>query len=113
MDKVKEFLREKIDTIKKEYRQKLLRLPEWQINSLLDQKKKYSTIDEKILFLEEKYLMKDIFYSHLLADLERIKKGKRQFTILKIDDRALESHGYTDKQKEDVYTFLNELKEII
>lgn len=116
MDKLIQLYSNFLDEILIEYKKNLEDLPDWRLNSYLPKAKLSLPKKEKYKWIIKKYQDNDKIYFYLDSDLRYLKKKnskKFDLKILTIDDKLLDSNGYSETQKYKLYTFIKEIRKLI
>jgi hypothetical protein len=115
MDRLKKLFKGFIDELEAESLEKLADVPEWKLDNYLISSST-ETKTKKIQLIQEKFLSNDKVYMILTQDLNNLKNeinNTKKLQILSIDDKLLESQGYSEANKERVYSFILEVRNII
>jgi hypothetical protein len=117
MDKIKTLVNNKLDIELKNYKNRLLSYSSWQIDSFIPYELKQKSQEEKISFLMEQYENNNPIFFLLNAFLKKNNGSQKidlkDFELLEIDARFLESRGLKDEQIKDYYEFVKKLKSLI
>lgn len=116
MDKVAKLFQAKLKIISGDYRNKILKLPLWKLDSFLPEEIKVKKHEEKVDYLMRNYKTNNPLYLLLNNDLKLLKENNYsfdEFNSINIDPRYLESLGYNETQIDIYYEFVNKVKALI
>ena len=108
MDKLISLFKEKLASLEENYTSDLKNIPLWQIDSLLPSDHKTKSLDEKTIFLIQKFRSSNPIYLLVSDNLEQIvKSNTKSLKIFDVDPRYLESKGMKESEIESFYKFLD------
>ena len=104
-------IEKEMDSMRKKIKNKIEKIPFWQLESIFFKNKKYSSQEEYINDILANYEKEDFIYQILDKDISILKNNeKRDLNIFSICPRALEGKGFSENQIEEFYNFVDKAR---
>jgi hypothetical protein len=114
MDKIKILFTLQLDKMHNDFVEKINSLPLWELDSFLPTDIKLKSVDEKKIYLIDRFKKNNSVYKMIEEDLVLVQNTSisiEELRSLNIDPRYLESLGLKEQQINEYYKFVNEIKE--
>ena len=114
MIEVINLIERRMKLIREEFKKKIEGIPFWQLESIFPKNREYSSQDEYVNDILNKYEKENFLYQFLEKDLSILKNNEKQeLNIFSISHRFLEGKGYSENQIEELYKFIDEVRILI
>lgn len=114
MIEVINLIERRMKLIREEFKKKIEGIPFWQLESIFSKNREYSSQEEYVNDILNKYEKENFLYQFLEKDLSILKNNEKQeLNIFSISHRFLEGKGYSENQIEELYKFIDEVRILI
>lgn len=99
--------------IEKDFKNKIDKTPYWQLKSLISHRDLPLFEEDYKKYLIERFKKTDFLYQILKEDIIAVRNNIKELKLFSINDRFLEGKGYDIEEIDEIFNFIDKIKQTL